>query len=69
MTENIMAKRKRTNNDLLSITQKIKDRATLTPLKILAELRCWERGTIQIRYTRSGCHNYNKCWGLNSFQR
>jgi hypothetical protein len=28
-----MAKRKRTNNDLQSTTQKTKDRVTLTPLK------------------------------------
>jgi hypothetical protein len=32
-TDNAMAKRKRTNNDLQIITQKNKDRATRTPLK------------------------------------
>ena len=36
----IMAKRKRTINDLQNTTQKTKDRATQTPLKIGGELRC-----------------------------
>ncbi len=35
-----MAKRKRTNYDLQTITQKNKDRATHTPLKTGGELRC-----------------------------
>ena len=38
-TDNAMAKRKRTNNDLQIITQKNKDRATRTPLKTWGELR------------------------------
>jgi len=33
-------KNKRTNNDLQTNTQKIKDRATRTPLKTRDELRC-----------------------------
>ena len=33
ITDNTMAKRKRTNNDLQNITSKAKDRATSTPLK------------------------------------
>jgi hypothetical protein len=39
-TDNIMAKRKRTNNDLQNITHKMKDRVTGTPLKNGAQLRC-----------------------------
>ena len=38
-TDNAMAKRKRTNNNLQIITQKNKDRATRTPLKTWGELR------------------------------
>ena len=37
-----MAKRKRTNNDLQNITQKIKDQAIRTPLKTWCDLRCSE---------------------------
>jgi len=32
-TDNTMANRKRTNNDLQNTTQKTKDRATRTPIK------------------------------------
>ena len=37
-TDNIMAKRKRTTNDLQNTAQKTKDRPTRTPLKIRGEL-------------------------------
>jgi len=37
-TNNTVAKRKRTNNDLQDITQKTKDRVTRTSLKIAGEL-------------------------------
>jgi hypothetical protein len=37
-TDNIMAKRKRTTNDLQNTVQKTKDRPTRTPLKIRGEL-------------------------------
>ena len=40
-TDNIMAKWKRTNNDLSNTTQKTKDRATRTPLKTGGELMCF----------------------------
>jgi len=36
-------KDKRTNNDLQSIAQKTKDRATRTPLKTWGELRCCKK--------------------------
>jgi hypothetical protein len=36
--DNIMAKRKRTTNDLQNTVQKTKDRPTRTPLKIRGEL-------------------------------
>ena len=39
MTDNPMAKRKRTNNDLQNITHKTKDRVTGTSLKTGGELR------------------------------
>ena len=39
-TDNTMAKRKRTNNDLQNTTQKAKDRARRTPLKTGGKLRC-----------------------------
>ena len=35
-------KYQRTNNDLQNTTQKSKDRATRTPLKIVGELRYWQ---------------------------
>ena len=38
-----MAKGKRTNNDLLNITQKTKDRATRTPLKTGGDCRFFAR--------------------------
>ncbi len=38
-----MAKRKRTNNDQQSITQKTKDRATRSPLNTVDELMCTGR--------------------------
>jgi hypothetical protein len=43
-TDNIMVKRKRTNNDLQSITQETKDRVTRTPLKTGGELSCSRKG-------------------------
>ena len=39
-TDNTMAKRKWTNDDLQNTTQKTKDRATRTPLKTCSERRC-----------------------------
>ena len=42
-TDNTMAKRKRTNNDLQYTAQKTKDRATRTPLKTGDKLRCSRR--------------------------
>ena len=37
-------KKKRQTNDLQNTTQKSEDRETLTPTKILGELRCFEGG-------------------------
>ena len=45
-------KDKGTNNDLQNITQKTKDRATRTPLKIESELRCSRRAS-------NSCSNYD----------
>jgi hypothetical protein len=42
-TDNTMTSIKRTNNDKQNITQKTKDRATRTPLKIGGKLRCTRR--------------------------
>jgi hypothetical protein len=47
-----MAKRKRTNNDLQNTTQKTKEQATQTPLKIGGELR-WS-GRVGIYCSTSG---------------
>ena len=43
MTDNTMAKRKRTNNDLQNITQKTNDRATGIPLNTESDLWCSRR--------------------------
>ena len=43
MTDNAMAKRKRTNNGLQNITHKTKGQITQTPLKTEDELRCCGR--------------------------
>jgi hypothetical protein len=40
-TDNAMAKRKSTNNDLQKTTQKTKDRATRTPLKTWSDAPEW----------------------------
>ena len=44
MTDNTMAKRTRTNNDLQNIIQKTKDRSTQTTLKTRGAFRCSRRG-------------------------
>jgi hypothetical protein len=49
-----MAKRKRTNNGLQNIAQKIKDRATRTPLKSGGELVCC--GRLGISCSTCGIH-------------
>jgi hypothetical protein len=49
-----MAKRKRTNNDPQSTTQKTKGRATRIPLKTGGELGC--SGRVGNSYSTSGTH-------------
>jgi hypothetical protein len=44
MTDNTMAKRTRTNNDLQNIIQKTKDRSKQTTLKTRGAFRCSRRG-------------------------
>jgi hypothetical protein len=47
-TDNTMAKRKRTNNDLQNIAQKTKDLVTRTPLKTLTQ---YHRRLVLLQYT------------------
>ena len=56
-----MAKRKRTNNDLQSTTQKTKDRETWNPLKTGGVLWCSQRVSMfcSSSYTRRCQHVYN----------
>ena len=59
-TENTMAKRKRTNNDLQNTTQKTKNRATRTPLKTEGERRCCGRvSSSYLRYQDVFQGNHN----------
>jgi hypothetical protein len=60
-------KDKRTNNDLQNITQKTKDRATRTPLKIGCELMCLgmvssSSSTCEIRRVAVRQHKHNLIW-------
>ena len=62
-TDNTMAKRKstRTNNDLQNTTHKTNDRATRTPLKTKAELRCCRMITFPaLHLTHVSCYNGQK---------
>ena len=61
MTENTMVKWKRTNNDLQSTTQKVKDWATWTPLKIEGALRCSGRFAVSVVLVTYLWHNGNIC--------
>jgi hypothetical protein len=52
-TDNVIAKRKRTNNDVQNITQNTKDRATRTTLKTGVELVLWVEQCIQNQHKES----------------
>jgi len=56
-TDNTIAKRKRTNNDLQNITHKTKDRLTRTPLKPGGEFRRF--GSVSIYCSTSGTRRVN----------
>ena len=56
-TDNTMAKRKSTNNDLQNIQKKPKDRVTRTTLKTVVEFRCF--GRVNSACSTSGTRRIN----------